>query len=600
MPPTDQNQATGIRVDAVRIRHFRSLRNVEVTLGQTCLLVGMNNSGKTSFLRALHLALGADRRLIQSEDFFISSGGDVASEILIDVRIVPVGHEGSRCREFPELWIESDFGGSNLISTDSSDNEFIAIRTRITQDSVQSDYSLERLRLQEWPASVNWHQAPTGGRAPRFRQLLSFFIDAQRDVIADLRTRASYFGRLLAKIEIPETAVAELEDRLRVLNEDIVGNSEVLSHIRDALAELNSTVHANGEGVEITPVSKKLRDLTKGLGVQFSDSTGSSFPLESHGMGTRSWASLLSFQAYVSWTARLSAAGGLPFHPVLFLEEPEAHLHPNAQRVVHAQLARSGGQHIVSTHSPYIAGQAQLGELIHFSKSGAETKVRRLPVELLQLEDIRKIRREVMRSRGELLFTQAVVLFEGETEEQALPMFARHHWGKYPFERGVSFVGVGGDGNYLPFLRIFQAMEIPWFIFSDGEESARQAVITALAGAGIALPAENVITLPHGHAIEGYLISEGYAPELKRAAINNRRPYHSPQHEQAKSSEVMQWSNNELEDYLSSHKTSMAVHWSESIIAAGGERSLPLAIRQLLDVVDSRLTGTSTQVEPDL
>jgi putative ATP-dependent endonuclease of OLD family len=37
-----------------------------------------------------------------------------------------------------------------------------------------------------------------------------------------------------------------------------------------------------------------------------------------------------------------------------------------------------------------------------------------------------------------------MVLFEGETEEQALPIFAKHHFGQSGFEMGIDFVGVGG------------------------------------------------------------------------------------------------------------------------------------------------------------
>jgi len=589
---------SGIRIDAVRISQFRSLRNIEVELGDTCLLVGMNNSGKTSFLRALHLALGADRRLISAEDFFIDEAGNQAEQILIDLRIVAVAEDGARASQFPGAWIESDFGGASLISADSNDAEFIAIRTRITYDVVKSDFELERRRLQEWPMFERWTTSVAGVKVPRFDQLVSYFIDAQRDVIADLRTRSSYFGKLLSKIEIPKEAIAELEERLATLNEDIVSSSEVLRHIRETLASLNRTVPAFGDGIELTPVSKKLRDLSKGLGVQFTDSAGSSFPLESHGMGTRSWASLLSFEAYVSWTAKLSADGGLPFHPVLFLEEPEAHLHPNAQRAVHGQLSSGVGQRIVSTHSPYIAGQAEIGKIVHFSKNGSETLVCRLPVNDLTAEELRKIHREVMRSRGELLFARAVVLFEGETEEQALPMFARQHWRRYPFERGVSFVGVGGDGNYFPFLRTFEAFQIPWFIFSDGETKAQEAVSAALKKASLGVPHRSVVTLPNKHSIEQYLIAEGYTAELKNAVVEHQKPFHNTQHEQAKGREIRTWTDEALGSYLAANKTAMAAHWARAIIATGGERSMPIAVRELLDSVDRTLSETRNRLQP--
>ena len=590
--------STGIRVDVVRICNFRSLKNVEVALGDTCLLVGMNNSGKTSFLRALHLALGADRRLVSPEDFFVDQQGQHAHEIVIDARIIPVGEDGKRIDQFPAQWLETDFGGAGLVSTDDNDREFIAVRTRISYDSVKSDFILDRIRLQEWVEFAVWTEAQTGAKVPRFAQLVSFFIDAQRDVIADLRARTSYFGRLLSKIEIPEQAIAELEQRLSDLNEDIVSSSEVLGHIREALNALNRTVPAFGEGVELTPVNKKLRDLTKGLAIHFSDNSGSTFPLESHGMGTRSWASLLSFEAYVSWTAKLSEAGGQPFHPVLFLEEPEAHLHPNAQRAVHDQISRGLGQRIVSTHSPYIAGQADIGELLHFSKHGTETRIIRIAVDALSTEEIRKIRREVMRSRGELLFASAVVLFEGETEEQALPMFARHRWGKHPFERGLAFVGVGGDGNYFPFIQIFEAFQIPWFIFSDGEPAAVRDVNTALTKAGLSTPHPSVMTIPNGLCIEDYLIAEAYQSELKASVLKHLRPFHSPQHEAAKTREIGGWTDQAILNHLKNNKTAMAPHWADAIIEAGGARAVPTAIRNLLDAVDRVLSATPTPRDP--
>ena len=566
---------SGIRVDAVRIAHFRSLQNIEVELGDITLLVGMNNTGKTSVLKALHLALGADRRTISPDDFFIDADGSEAESILIDVRIVAVGDDGVRAQAFAQRWIDNDLGGNNLIAAGSDNREFVAFRTKITRDVVKNDFVLERKSLAEWPEFATWQEAKTKAPVPRFEQLASFFIDAQRDMVGDLRARSSYMGRLLSKIEIPEEAVADLEERLRVLNDDIVSRSEVLSHIREVLAGLNRTVPAFGEGVEISPVSKKMRDLMKGVGVQFADGAGSSFPLESHGMGTRSWASLLSFDAYISWTGKLAEREGLPFHPVLFLEEPEAHLHPNAQRSVYGQLSQGSGQRIFSTHSPYVAGQADLGGILHFSKTGVGTRVRKLPVSDLSADEIRKIRREIMRTRGELLFASAVVLFEGETEEQALPMFARHVWNQYPFERGVAFVGVGGDGNYAPFLRMFEAMETPWFIFSDGEENARNSVGSALEKVGLEAAHPSVVTLPNGKAIEGYLIDEGYQNELKLAAVEFQKPFHSAQHEQAKRAEIMAWPDADLEEFLKSHKTGMASHWAAAILALEDERAVP-------------------------
>ena len=163
---------SGIRVDAVRIAHFRSLQNIEVELGDITLLVGMNNTGKTSFLKAIHLALGADRRTISSDDFFLDKDGIEAESILIDVRIVPVDDDGARRQSFAQDWIDNDLGGNNLIVPASDDREFVAFRTRITRDVVKNDFVLERKSLSEWPEFGMWQTAQTF-RKSKFRKRLS-------------------------------------------------------------------------------------------------------------------------------------------------------------------------------------------------------------------------------------------------------------------------------------------------------------------------------------------------------------------------------------------------------------------------------------------
>ncbi len=68
---TVQPEEDNIRIVTARIHNFRSLQDVEVTLDSTTVLIGENNSGKTSFLEALHSAIGAGRRMISEEDIFI-------------------------------------------------------------------------------------------------------------------------------------------------------------------------------------------------------------------------------------------------------------------------------------------------------------------------------------------------------------------------------------------------------------------------------------------------------------------------------------------------------------------------------------------------
>ena len=359
-----------ILIDKIRIKNFRSLKEVEISLQPITLLVGVNNSGKTSFLRALNLALGIDRRIVSQDDLFIDKDGNklVEQSIIIDVHIIPVNKNCERINEFVINWL-NEFGKD--IQQDDF-GEFFAFRTRFSFQGQKDETRIERFFIANWNVEPGENDKLSG----KLEALPLYFIDAQRDLLEDLKNRNSYFGKLAAQIHYNEKILNEIESQLDQLNEKTVESADVLRHLKIKLVKLNKAVHTKGKGVEISPFPKKIRDLHKGLKIYFQDNASEMFGLEYHGMGTRSWASILSFNAYASWEeSDENQHKKEPYHPILALEEPESHLHPNAQRQLYNQLKDMKGQKIISTHSPYIAGQAELNEIRLFYKGTDETKI---------------------------------------------------------------------------------------------------------------------------------------------------------------------------------------------------------------------------------
>ncbi len=82
---------------------------------------------------------------------------------------------------------------------------------------------------------------------------------------------------------------------------------------------------------------------------------------------------------------------------------------------------------------------------------------------------LRKIDKQIIASRGEILFARVLLLFEGETEEQALPDFAEGFWKEHPNDLSLAMIGVGGYAGYGVFLKFAKRFRIPWFILSDAE-----------------------------------------------------------------------------------------------------------------------------------
>jgi putative ATP-dependent endonuclease of OLD family len=124
----------------------------------------------------------------------------------------------------------------------------------------------------------------------------------------------------------------------------------------------------------------------------------------------------------------------------------------------------------------------------------------------------------VIASRGDLLFARAVILFEGDTEEHAFPLWAQAYWGATAHELGFSFIGVGGT-DYFPFIWLAQSFGIPWYIFSDGEDQPVTKLKADAKRAGITDIAQhdNIVVIPKKNDLEAHLLEEGYMDAFEAA-----------------------------------------------------------------------------------
>lgn len=506
-----------ILISSVRVHGLRGLRNVEVLLEPITVLTGMNNSGKTSLLKALQIALG-NRQFISHDDFYVS-GNTSAEEIIVDLKIVPIDDGGTIGDVFEEDW-ETVFT-TERIRQDNEGNSFIPLRTVVTFDKLRSTYRTAQYILPKWPDFNDWYQSSHVKNVKEtpfhFDALPFFFVDAQRDILEDMKLKTSYLGRMLSKIEYEPEEIKKIEKQIKELNDKAVSCSPILSNIKNTLKELNTAMDTTAESVEITPFTKKIRDLNKGISIYYKDNKDS-FSMEYHGMGTRSWSSLLTLKAFITLLRDNAAREQTPYFPILAIEEPEAHLHPNAKKKLFSQIKDTPGQKIISTHSPYIAACAELEEIRGFYRDDNDLCCGSIDMSQLETEEIRKIRRQVINTRGEVFFSKAVILFEGETEEQALPIFAEHYFKSNPAEMEINFIGVGGSGGYAPFIRITENLNIPWFILSDGEEQTKDGLGKSLKkclGREIDIDTENnLFVLDDGCDFERYLLNCGYKKEI--------------------------------------------------------------------------------------
>lgn len=512
----------GILLKEIRIRNYRSLKCVDVLLDDNNILIGANNAGKTSLLQAIQLAFSGRR--ISSDDIHIEKNETLPfnRQIIIDVLIVPTDSDYNEIDSFDDIWIQH-FG--NLLGIDKEGKFFFAMRTNVYYDKLQNSYKIERRALKDWPNSedmLNYTEYLSGSISEKILQALPvFYLDSKRDIVSDMKDKSSYWARMISDINLKEDEIIRIEKILDEVNNDIINQSQVLKHLSLNLKRISETVNAGNESIIINPVLRKIRDLNRSIDISFQDKDSEAFPVLNHGMGTRSWLTFLTLVAYVTWLVEQTSKDYIPFHPIVLLEEPEAHLHPQAQRHIFKQMSKMVGQKVISSHSPFIVAQANLQDIIHLYKKNGCAKVSYIDTSNLTYEEIRKLRKEVISSRGELLFSQILILCEGETEEQALPVFFKKYFGCDCFEVGVSIIAVKGYGNYKPFLQVAKNLNIDYFIFSDGEYSTINKIkndIYSIFGNDKSFNEyENIFILDNNNNFEKYLIEEGYKEELIEA-----------------------------------------------------------------------------------
>ncbi len=511
----------GILITKVRIENYRSIENMEVSLSETNVLIGANNSGKSNFLRAINIALGKNR-MVSSDDIHINDGETLNEDkcAIIDLMIRPCDSKSKVIETFSDFWI--GVFTDSWITTGSVDGDFVGIRTIVQYDALKNDYIIIHKQITDWGNSIS---NSIVSRKKMFTgdmntYISAYYMDAQRDVVDDIRDKKSYFGRATSRIKLPDDKTADIERQLNDINSQIVDSIPALKQTASSISSIAPTVGNPDGTIEIEPLARKISDLHKGMDIFYRDGNAARLSVSQHGMGTRSWISFLTLGTYIEWEKKKLVEDDPEAESfvILTMEEPEAHLHPQAQQKLYSQISSFLGQKIISTHSPSIVSQANLSELIHFEKKHGKTFANRFDNSMYSVEEKNRIKREVIASHGDLLFSRAIVLCEGITEEQALPIYFEKYYGVNPSFWGISIIGIGGQ-NYKTFLSLIRDFNIDWYIFSDGEDSTIKTVKKAVEKV-FSLDIEdcsNIIILDNKDDFEKHLINSGYVSEIVEA-----------------------------------------------------------------------------------
>jgi putative ATP-dependent endonuclease of OLD family len=419
-------------------------------------LVGENDAGKTAVIDAVRLVLGTrDQELlrIDTTDFHQPTGGQSrADQILIRLhfRELTLADRGA----FAEYLTYETLSGevdTTLIVTwvvkrntkDNSSRRTLPAewRTGANGDGPLLDFGARSLLTATYLRPLrDAERAMSAGRGSRLSQILQH--------AKEIKSTGVGFNSTINPDPDPKTlSVLGLGDYASFLfgeNEGIKSarnrlNDEYLEPLSFANDLLKARIGVSGAQDD----ALRLRQLLEKLELVLTGATDAA-SIHGRGLGSNN----LLFMACELLLLATESDG----FPLLLIEEPEAHLHPQRQvrlmSFLQAQAAqrRPDGQQIqiiVTTHSPNLASELTLGNLAliqgarGFPLGEGHTQ--------LSKNDYRFLERFLDVTKANLFFARAVLIVEGDAENILVPAIARL-LGRDFRRYGVSVVNVGGVG----------------------------------------------------------------------------------------------------------------------------------------------------------
>ncbi|RTL85750.1 MAG: DUF2813 domain-containing protein [Hyphomicrobiales bacterium] len=180
-------------------------------------------------------------------------------------------------------------------------------------------------------------------------------------------------------MEIPTALESKVQRVLDLLNKKLLKADPRLGEIARTLTQSTKVAARDRAGsADLRLVPLKSWDLlSKAEIILRNEPDWPWLPLQRHGQGLQSLSVIFLFQAFVEHLLKeLYEADSAP---VLALEEPETHLHPQAARTLWTHVNALPGQKIITTHSPYFVQHVPFRDLRLVRLTENDTRISWLP-----------------------------------------------------------------------------------------------------------------------------------------------------------------------------------------------------------------------------
>ena len=461
-----------MRLTKLNIEHFRGITSMEIAFERdVTVLIGENNSGKTSVLEAIRFGLDSiksNKNCVFSEfDFQRSS----AESILTDCSDIVFTFSFEETEE--SRWNDDIL---RILDPVIVGDEFSAIKLRL-----KGRFDIEQGEMcQDWTFLDDSDNEMPGksGSLKDIRRLRPFFFQSALRVAREEFKSGMYWNSFVKNKDIDDTLRKTLESELSEVNLKIIGAHGSFKDITEEVKRISTLVSmASDNAVSIDPVHADVYRALRYAEVNLLTEANARIPVNHHGEGTQSLSVLLLFSAYLK--KRLQQEYDRLAEPIIAIEEPEAHLHPGAIRSVWSIINDLPGQKIIVTHSGDILSEVPIQSIRRLSTTSGRCACNFIPKGALDQEELRKFNHHVRRNRGELLFARTWLLVEGETDVSVFVECAEileinlHQLGI----RVVEYSQV----DLKIFIKAADALGIQWHVVADNDDGGQKYIDAAKA-----------------------------------------------------------------------------------------------------------------------
>jgi len=421
-----------MKVHSLEIKGFRGIQSGTIHFGDFTVLIGQNNSGKTTIIEALALLLGRDKlvRALTEHDFW-GSTPTATSRIQIIATISgftpndPAQHtQWFRSGRGIPKWICANTGQVKAVSGGANDQLAcqIAFAARFDIETLEVDtcryFYDDSAILDPFDESNSLTALPTA----LFKEVGFFLVPASRTWDRMISFGSELFRRVVAYTGgTPAEAVIEERDRLRSPAAPLEADTKIKPLVDAISADLKSLFGRQSD-LKLRLTSTDSEGVLEAVFPHFAEDGGIALPSRRHGNGLISLQTLVLLMRF----GNLRVAKNENF--LMAIEEPELHVPPPQQRKLLHLMQSLTTQAVITSHSPAVAAMASPHQLLLVSNTGGS--LRAVPLLAKPLDtSATNLERGLFLSDRDVTITaimhQRVIVPEGKLDARWLRLFAR-------------------------------------------------------------------------------------------------------------------------------------------------------------------------------